>query len=262
VVALGTVGVFVKRIEEALLADEIDLAVHSLKDMPTEQPEGLTIAAVPERHDARDALISVEGWKLDQVPSGTRVGTGSPRRRCQLLHFRPDLKVVPIRGNVDTRLTKLEKGEVGAVVLAVAGLERLGLDRLPMQPIAIDVCLPAVGQGALAVEIRADDPRSADLVASLNHAPSMARVEAERAFLRRLGGGCLAPATAYARITNDRLHVEAIVGDPDGRALLLERESGEVSDATEIGERLAKRLLVAGASRILSEARAIGSGDA
>jgi hydroxymethylbilane synthase len=255
VAALGTVGVFVRRIEQALLADEVDLAVHSLKDMPTEQPDGLGVAAVLERHDPLDALISKEGWTLQEIPEGTRVGTGSPRRRCQLLHHRPDLRFVPIRGNVDTRLRKLDQGEVGALVLAVAGLERLGLDRVPMRPLDSSICVPAVGQGALAVEIRDDDRSTADLVAALNHPPTMARVEAERAFLRRLGGGCLAPATAHARITQGRLHVEAVVGDPDGRALLVERESGDLEDAGIIGGRLAERLLVAGAERILREAR-------
>jgi len=253
--SFGAVGVFVRRIEEALVAREVDLAVHSLKDMPTEQPDGLVVAAVPERHDARDALVSRDGWTLEQIPPGTVVGTGSFRRRCQILHLRPDLKVVPIRGNVDTRLRKLQEGQVGALALALAGLERLGLDSLPIQPLAPETCMPAVGQGALGLEIREDDTETAVRVASLNHAPSMARVEAERAFLQRLGGGCLAPATAHARIVHDRLHLDAVVGDPEGRALLLEREVGEVAEASVIGARLAERLLVAGAERILADAR-------
>jgi hydroxymethylbilane synthase len=259
VAALGTVGVFVRRIEQALLDGEVDLAVHSLKDMPTEQPDGLIVAAVPERHDARDALISREGWTLDEIPPGKVVGTGSVRRRCQLLHHRPDLEVVPIRGNIDTRMRKLQNGEVAALVLATAGIERLGLDSLPMQRLASSVCVPAVGQGALALEIREEDEETAKLVEALNHPPSMARVEAERAFLRRLGGGCLAPATAHARIVDNRLHVEAVVGDPEGRALLFERESGDIDDGTIIGARLAERLLVAGAEQILSDVRDEGS---
>ena len=253
--APGATGVFVRRIEQALLAGDVDLAVHSLKDMPTEQPEGLAVLAVPERHDARDALISREGWSLEQIPPGTVVGTGSPRRCCQLLHHRPDLEFVPIRGNVDTRLRKVQQGEVGAVVLAVAGVERLGLGELPLSPLDVGVCLPAVGQGALAVECRLEDSGTARLVAPLNHGASFVRVEAERAFLRRLGGGCLAPATAHATIVNGRLHLEAVVGRPDGMSLLMERESGGLDDAEIIGARLAKRLLTAGAGRILSEIR-------
>ena len=209
-------GVFVRRLEEALLGQEVDLAVHSLKDMPTAQPDGLTIAAALERHDPRDALVSREGWTIDDVPAGTVVGTGSPRRRSQLLHRRPDLDVVPIRGNLGTRIRKLQNGEVGALVLALAGLQRLGLDSVPVRPLEIEACLPAVGQGALAVEIREADDRTAGLVQPLNHTGTWVCTSAERAFLRRLGGGCLAPASAFARIDRDRLHVEAVVGDPDG----------------------------------------------
>ena len=252
---LGSTGVFVRRLEEALLGEEVDLAVHSLKDMPTDQPDGLTIAAALERHDPRDALVSREGWTIDDVPAGTVVGTGSLRRRSQLLHRRPDLDVVPIRGNLDTRIRKLQSGEVGALVLALAGLQRLRLDSLPVRPIDIATCLPAVGQGALAVEIREDDDRTADLVEPLNHAGTWTCISAERAFLRRLGGGCLAPASAFARIDDNRLHVEALVADPDGHSMLFEREHGEVEDAAIIGARVAERLLSAGARRILSEAR-------
>ena len=251
----GSTGVFVRRLEEALLDEAIDLAVHSLKDMPTDQPDGLTIAALLERHDPRDALVSLQGWTLDDVPAGTVVGTGSPRRRSQLLHRRPDLDVVPLRGNLDTRIRKLQSGEVGALVLALAGLQRLALDSVPVCPLDIGTCLPAVGQGALAVEIRETDERTAGLVEPLNHKGTWICTSAERAFLRRLGGGCLAPASAFARIDGDRLEVEAAVGDPDGLSMLAERESGELECAPIIGTRLADRLLVAGARRILSEAR-------
>jgi hydroxymethylbilane synthase len=253
--ALGRVGVFVRRIEQALLAGDVDLAVHSLKDLPTEQPDGLVLAAVPERHDARDALVSREGWRLEEVPPGAVIGTGSPRRRCQLLHHRPDLEVVPIRGNIDTRMRKLQEGEVDALVLALAGIERLGLRHLPLQVLDTTVCVPAVGQGALALETREGDRDTAALAEALRHVPSTVRVDAERAFLSRLGGGCLAPATGHARILNGRLHVEGMVGDPSGAALLLDRENGDVADATVIGARLAERLLVAGADRILADAR-------
>ena len=252
---LGSTGVFVRRLEDALLGEEVDLAVHSLKDMPTDQPDGLMVAAALERHDPRDALVSREGWTIDDVPAGTVIGTGSLRRRSQLLHRRPDLEVVPIRGNLDTRIRKLQSGEVGALVLALAGLQRLGLDSVPVRPLDIATCLPAVGQGALAVEIREDDDRTADLVEPLNHAGTWTCISAERAFLRRLGGGCLAPASAFARIEGDRVYVEAIVGDPDGHSMLLEREHGKLECASIIGARLAERLLVAGAKRILAEAR-------
>ena len=255
---LGVTGVFVRRLEAALVGEEVDLAVHSLKDMPTDQPDGLTIAAALERHDPRDALVSQEGWTIDDVPAGTVIGTGSLRRQSHLLHRRPDLEVVPIRGNLDTRIRKLQQGEVGALVLALAGLQRLGLDSVPVRPLDIGTCLPAVGQGALAVEIREADERTADLVEPLNHKGTWACASAERAFLRRLGGGCLAPASAFARIDNGRLHVEAVVGEPDGGSMLLERESGQVEYAPIIGARLAERLLVAGAQRILSEARSDG----
>jgi hydroxymethylbilane synthase len=258
--ALGRVGVFVRRIEKALIAGDVDLAVHSLKDLPTEQPDGLIVAAVPERQDARDALVSREGWTLAEVPAGTMVGTGSPRRRCQLLHHRPDLEVAPVRGNVDTRMRKLREGEVGALVLAVAGIDRLGLGHLPMQVLDESVCVPAVGQGALALEIRESDATTAAIVEPLRHAASTARIDAERAFLRRLGGGCLAPATAHARMLHERLYVEAMVGDPSGTSLLLERENGEPGEAAAIGARLAQRLRVAGADRILAAAR--GASDA
>ncbi len=252
---LGSTGVFVRRLEEALLGQDVDLAVHSLKDMPTEQPDGLLLAAVLERHDPRDALVSRDGWTIDDLPVGSVIGTGSLRRRSQLLHRRPDLDVVPIRGNLDTRIRKLERGEVGALVLALAGLQRLELDRVPVRPLDSATCLPAVGQGALALEIREADDRTADLVNPLNHMGTWLCTSAERAFLGRLGGGCLAPASAFARIDGNRLHVEAVVADPDGHSMLLEREHGELECASIIGARLAERLLVAGAKRILAEAR-------
>ncbi len=253
-----TTGVFVQRIERALAAGEVDLAVHSLKDLPTEQPEDLVLVAVLERHDPRDALVSLAGWTLADLPAGTLVGTGSPRRRCQLLHHRPDLRLIPIRGNVDTRLLKLQQGELGALVLALAGLERLGITSVPFRALEPAQCLPAVGQGAIAVEIRRDDGVTAGLVAPLNHEPSSVRVVAERAFLRRLGGGCLAPATAHATFAGGQLALEAIVGDAEGRALLCERESGSPADGEIVGDRLARRLLAAGARRILEDARSVG----
>lgn len=252
--AVGERGVFVRQLQHALLAREIDLAVHSLKDLPTSEPPGLVIAAVPPRADPRDALVLREPGGLHSLPPGARVGTGSPRRRCQLLHRRPDLRVVAVRGNLDTRIRKLKRGDVEALVLAVAGLQRLGIDDVAITPLGPDQLLPAVGQGALAVEARAEDPATATWLESLDDAPSAACVEAERALLRRLGGGCLAPAAAHARLEGGRLRVEGLVGDPDGRALLVESEDGPVASARGIGERLAARLLTAGAQVILARA--------
>jgi hydroxymethylbilane synthase len=257
----GDRGFFVRRIEQALLEGEIDLAVHSLKDLPTQQPDALLVAAVPERHDPRDAVLSVEGWSFDEIPAGTVLATGSPRRRAQLLHARPELSTQPVRGNVDTRVGRLEEGRYGALVLALAGVQRLGIDRVPIRPIDPRVCLPAVGQGALAVETRIDDEETRNLVAVLNHTPSSQAVEAERSFLHTLGGGCLAPATGYARIDGELLQIEAAVGEVDGRQLMKDAERGRPGEATEVGARLAERMLEAGAGELLERAREAAQGD-
>jgi len=255
-------GVFVKEIEDALLDGRVDLAVHSLKDLPTELPERLTIAAVLERHDPRDGVLSLAGWTFDELPEGTPVATGSFRRRCQLLERRPDLRVVPVRGNVDTRIRKLREGQFGAMVLALAGVERLGLREVPIRPIPEDVCLPAVGQGAVAIEARADDGRTLAACAVLDHADTHVRVRAERAFLARLGGGCLAPATGFATLHDGVVLVRAVVGDPEGRTVLRDRESGVRDRARGVGESLAARMLAAGAERLLREARDAAGEDA
>ncbi len=255
-------GFFVKEIEDALQERRVDLAVHSLKDMPTEQPAGLGIAAVLARHDPRDALLSVEGWSFADVPRGTMVATGSPRRRSQLLHARPDLGMCLVRGNVDTRIRKLREGQFGAMVLALAGVERLGLREVPLRPIPTDVCLPAVGQGAVAVETRTDDGTTRGFVEALTDATTLVCVLAERAFLNRLGGGCLAPATAHARIVDERIVLDAMVGDPDGRRLLREHAEGAPEDGCRLGERLADALLAAGGEGILRDARAAAGGTA
>lgn len=252
-------GVFVKEIEDALIEKAVDLAVHSLKDLPTEMPDGLSIAAVLPRHDPRDALLSTAGWSFEELPRGTVVATGSFRRRCQLLSRRPDLEVVPVRGNVDTRIRKLKEGRFGALVLALAGVERLGLDEVPIRAIPDDVCLPAVGQGAVAVEIRADDPEAREVVGLLDDADTHDRVRAERAFLHRLGGGCLAPATGFADLDGDRLRIRAAVGDPDGRTVLRDEEAGPRRDAVALGEKLADRMLEAGAGDLLQAAREAAS---
>ena len=255
------VGVFVRRLEHALLAKEVDLAVHSLKDMPTDQPEGLELAGIPQRHDSRDALLSVEGWTLSELPQGCVVGTGSPRRRGQLLHARPDLKVIGVRGNLDTRLRKLAEGQYGALVLALAGVERLGIDSVAVQPLSLEECLPAAGQGALGVEIRSDDDATREIVQTLNHSATIACVDSERAFLRRLEAGCQAAATAYARHLGGKLRLDALVADVDGCAVLMERETAEPAEGPFAAARLAERLLVAGAEEILARGREAAARD-
>ncbi len=251
---LGGKGVFVKEIEEALLEERIDLAVHSMKDMPTALPEGLGFAAVPRRHDARDALLTAEGGGLESLAQGARVATGSPRRRAQVLALRPDLRMTEIRGNVDTRVRKLGEGQCAAMVLALAGIERLGID-VPRAPLPLTVCVPAVGQGALALETRAGDARTRALVQVLDHPETAWAVAAERAFLAHLGGGCLAPAAAHAIVEDGTLVLDGVVADPDGSRVLREREGGPVAQAAALGERLAARLLAAGGSAILREVR-------
>lgn len=248
-------GVFVKEIEEALAAETIDLAVHSLKDLPTVTPDGLTIAAIPRRHDPRDALVCRSAARVEDLPRGARVATGSPRRRSQLLHLRSDLQFSVVRGNVDTRLTKLDEGQFDALILAVSGIERLGLANVPYTPIPLTLCLPAAGQGALAVETRAGDAETRRLVLPLNDTETASCVAAERAFLAALGAGCLAPAGAVGTVAGETLHLEAMVGDPDGRRQMRDRVEGGLSEAGALGAGLAQRLLRAGADAILRDAR-------
>ncbi len=248
-------GVFVRAIEERLSSGRIDLAVHSMKDLPTTQPDGLSIAAVPARHDPADVVLSERGWTFDELPEGATLATGSFRRRCQLLNARPDLRVVPVRGNVDTRIRKLREKQFDALVLARAGVERLGLDEVPARPIPLETCLPAVGQGALAIETRSDDAETRELVSTLHEPPAARAVSAERAFLRRLGGGCLAPATAHARIRDGVIEIRAAVGDPDGKHLMRERAEGELAEGDRLAEELAARMLDEGARELLEAAR-------
>jgi len=248
-------GVFVRAIEERLRNGEVDLAVHSMKDLPTTQPDGLAIAAVPERHDPADVVLSEQGWSFEELPRGATLATGSFRRRCQLLAARPDLRVVPVRGNVDTRIRKLRERQFDALVLARAGVERLGLDQVPARPIPLEVCLPAVGQGALAVESRSEDREIREVLGVLDDPLTAVAVSAERAFLRRLGGGCLAPATAHAMIDGDRIEIRAVVGDPDGARLMRERAIGAIGDGDRLAEELAARMLDEGGRELLAAAR-------
>lgn len=251
--AIGGKGLFVKEIEEALLRQEIDLAVHSMKDVPTALPEGLEILCVPEREDPRDALISREGKTLDGLRQGARVGTSSLRRQAQLLHYRPDLSIQMLRGNLDTRLHKLRDGEYDAIVLAAAGLRRLGWLKEITEYLSPDVSLPAIGQGALGLEGRWSDGFVKDLVRELDHLPSRTAVVAERALLERLEGGCQVPIAAHATITGGTLTMDGLVAAVDGRRLLRERIEGPRADAKALGVQLAERLLAKGGDKILSE---------
>ena len=249
---LGGEGVFVKQIEIALLGSEIDLAVHSMKDLPTDLPDGLTIGAIPERANPADVLISKNDLNFLDLPPGAKVGTGSLRRRAQLLHARSDLVMKDIRGNVDTRLAKLKSEDLDAIILAAAGLERLGYGDSVTQQFPYDICLPAVGQGALCIEIRANDNEIHDIVKSIHHPESALPVKAERALLKRLGGGCHVPIAALGTVSPGGLHLEGLVVDPNGQKLIRSHVSGNKDEAELIGERLAENLLDMGAKSILN----------
>ncbi len=247
------VGVFVKELEEALFDGRIDLAVHSLKDMPTEIPQGLHLAAVTERLDPRDVLVSRAG-RLDELPAGSRIGTGSFRRRVQLTTYRPDLEVCHIRGNVNTRLDKVSRGEFDGVILAAAALIRLGWQDKISEYLPLEHFLPAVGQGALAVETRLDDTEVAELISSTNHLPSWQSVTAERAFLSAMGGGCRTPIAALGIVNGDTLKLEGMVADTEGKKTLYASEDGGAMPPEEVGVRLAQKLLAMGASGFSAEA--------
>jgi hydroxymethylbilane synthase len=253
---LGGQGVFVKEIENALQAGEVDLAVHSLKDMPSEQPEGLVIAAVLEREDPRDALISRLGAGLEDLPKGARVGTGSLRRQAQLRALRPDLQVVDLRGNVDTRLRKAASGEYDAVVLALAGLVRLGRAAEVTAILPFDVMLPAVGQGAVCIEARADDEQALALARAVDHPASHTACLAERNFLRELGGGCRVPIAAYATLQGGRLWLRGLVASADGARMVRGSVTGRPEEASRLGQGLARQLLAGGCAELLREGAA------
>ncbi|HLY92443.1 MAG TPA: hydroxymethylbilane synthase [Candidatus Angelobacter sp.] len=248
---VGTKGMFTKEIEEALAEKRVDLAVHSLKDVPTELASEFMLAAIMKREDPRDAFISVKYAALDELPRGAKVGTSSLRRQCQLKAMRPDLEIFPLRGNVDTRLRKLESGEYDAIILAAAGVHRLGLDQHVRSRISADVMCPAVGQGALAIEIRRDDQQTQTLLNFLNDPATRQAIECERALLGSLGGGCQVPIGAYAEKREGRLHLRAMVGRPDGSEILREHATGD--DAEKLGRDTAQSLLNRGAEQILKD---------
>jgi hydroxymethylbilane synthase len=245
---VGSKGLFTKEIEEALLAGAIDLAVHSLKDMPTDLPAGLTLAAIPEREDPRDALI---GRAVEDLPPGARVGTGSLRRAAQLRALRPDLQIEDIRGNVDTRLRKLDEGRYDAIVLAAAGLRRLGWEGRITELFNPGIMCPAVGQGALAVETRDDNGSAFQIASRLEHADSRTRVTAERAVLAALGGGCQAPMGSHAYVDDQTLIIIGVVVSPDGTQVIRQGKHGAIDDPAGVGRALAGQLLEAGAKEIL-----------
>lgn len=249
---IDSIGVFVKELEEALLDGRIDLAVHSLKDMPTQINQGLCLVAVTQRLDPRDVLVS-RSERLAELAPGSRVGTGSFRRAVQLASYRPDLEVCSIRGNVDSRLRKVSYGEVDGVILAAAALIRLGWEDKISEYLPLEHFLPAVGQGALAIETRLGDEEIAGLVSPINHLPTWQSVTAERAFLNALGGGCRAPIAAQGTVTGTTLKLEGMVADVSGKKILRASEEGSAMPPEELGVQLAQKMLAMGASELISE---------
>ncbi|MCH8854250.1 MAG: hydroxymethylbilane synthase [Planctomycetes bacterium] len=249
--AIGGKGLFTQELDQQLIDGEIDCAVHSMKDLPTELPEGIAILAVPKREQPHDALISRENVRFLELPPGATVGTGSIRRLAQLLRIRGDLKYEDIRGNVDTRIKKLAQGLYDAVILAAAGLRRLGMDDQITELFAPNVVLPAVGQGALAVTGREDDQTTRTLVRAITHLNTRRAVLAERALLSELGGGCHVPIAAHGQVTGRQIHLEGLVVAPDGKTSVRDSITGSAKDAEALGTQLGKRLLQLGAGPIL-----------
>jgi len=249
---IGGKGVFVKEIEEALLRKEVDLAVHSLKDMPAEIPEGLHIPVVPLREDPRDVLVSRRGNRLNELPKGARIGTGSLRRGCQLKNRYPHFEIVPIRGNLDTRIRKLETENLDAVVVALAGMNRMGMSEKITQIIPDDIIVPAIGQGALGLELRRDDADTVRLISFLDDPESRIAVRAERAFLKCFGGGCQLPIAARAVVNEDAVSLVAVVASLDGKTLIKDHAAAGVRNAEALGKRTAQRILAKGGKEILA----------
>ncbi|ALS31501.1 hydroxymethylbilane synthase [Pseudoalteromonas translucida KMM 520] len=250
---IGGKGLFVKELEQAMLEGLADMAVHSMKDMPVEFPEGLTLHTICEREDPRDAFVSNNFANIDELPQGAIVGTSSLRRQCQIRASRPDLKIHDLRGNVNTRLAKLDSGQYDAIILAAAGLIRLEMKDRIRAYIEPEVSLPANGQGAVGIECRTDDEAIKALLAPLEHSETRIRVNAERAMNRHLEGGCQVPIGAYALVNGDQVHLRGLVGAIDGSEILRDEVSGHVDDAEKLGVELAKMLLAQGADRILAE---------
>ncbi len=244
-------GVFVREIESALLRGDIDMAVHSLKDLPTQQPQGLVLGAIGRRQDPRDVLVNRWGVEVAHLPQGARIGTSSPRRAAQLKALRPDVETLPIRGNVDTRLRKMDQGDYDGIVLAAAGLLRLGLEVRITQYLPPELFVPAPGQGALAVEVRQDNEEVLDLVSAINHGPTRVAVTAERAFLEALGGGCQVPVGAYAQVDGDTLVLHAFLSAPEGTPSFRTKARGRASNPHEVALDAYQRLIEKGAGVLL-----------
>lgn len=250
---VGGKGLFVKELERGLLRGEADIAVHSMKDVPVDMPEDLHIAVICEREDPRDAFVSNHWQQLDSLPTGAKVGTSSLRRQSQVRERRPDFRVLNLRGNVQTRLAKLDRGDYDGIVLAAAGLKRLDLTGRIRERVAPEASLPAIGQGAVGIECRKDDADTERLIQALDHGPTRIRIRAERALNERLAGGCQVPIAGYAELTDGRLWLRAFVGQPDGAKVLRGEREGTPAEAEAMGTSLAEELLRRGADKILAE---------
>ena len=250
---VGGKGLFVKEIEEALLEKSVDIAVHSMKDVPTELPDGLGIVAISPREDPRDAVLGQTRVPILELPQGAKIGTSSLRRQAQLFAARPDFVIEPLRGNINTRLRKLKEGMYDAIILAMAGVKRLGWEHEVTEVIHPDVMLPAIGQGALGIEARLDDESTLERIAFLNDDITASCVAAERAFLHRLEGGCQVPIAAYAVREGDEILLTGLVGSVDGKKIIKESDQGPAADAAQLGDALAARILEAGGREILEE---------
>ena len=250
---IGGKGLFVKELEQGLLQGDADIAVHSMKDVPIELPTGLHLPVVMRREEPRDAFVSNKYRRLEELPQGARVGTASLRRQCQLYALRPDMEILNLRGNVGTRLKKLDDGHYDAIILAAAGLIRLGLEGRITQKIPIDMCMPAIGQGVIGIECRSDDRVINGLISALEHEQTRICITAERALNRRLEGGCQVPIAGYAELTERTLHLRGLVGRPDGRTIIQAAKTGTAQQAEEMGVALAEELLDKGAAIILNE---------
>ena len=248
---IGGQGVFVKELEDALLSKKIDLAVHSMKDVPGETPDELIFAAILPREDMRDVLVSRDNIKMESMPKGAKIGTGSQRRGAQIKAILPDVNIVPLRGNIETRLKKIETENLTGVILAAAGMKRMGLTEKITQFLPVEMMLPAVGQGALGLQIRKTDVELAKVCTALNDATSAAEVTAERSFLRALGGGCRLPIAALGKLEGQRLSLEGMVAAPDGSSMIREKISGSREDAGELGEKLANIIMDKGGKKLL-----------
>ena len=254
---VGGKGLFVKEIEEALIGNRIDIAVHSMKDMPAELSDGLSIGAVPERENSSDVLISGNNLLLSQLPEKARIGTSSLRRMAQLKHIRPDLVISPLRGNLDTRIRKLDSGEFDAIILAAAGIKRLGLEKLITEYIDEEIMLPAVGQGALCIEIRKDDHNIMRFTDSLDHSITHAVVTGERAFLKKLEGGCQIPIAGHGKAEKNLFTISGLVADLEGKTIIKDTLSGRLELSESIGIALADRLISMGAKKLLENLAAV-----